>query len=231
MNDRLPDLDDLIRAHRKGVRLTSAQRERNRSRILSRVAAGAALASAVGTTSTAVATTAGAALVTKVAIVLAAIGAAGTAYYVSGHAAPAVHPSAEPTRVAATVRTAEPAEPAPPAVPEEPPSEIMAPAATSRPPAKSKAENASSLANEVQLLRDVDAALQAGQPERALQLLDSHRGGQRSGAMGEERAAARVVTLCRLGRVNEARAEAARFVRERPRSPLIERVRSSCGAK
>ena len=46
--------------------------------------------------------------------------------------------------------------------------------------------------------------------------------------MGEERAAARVVTLCRLGRVDDARAEAARFVRDRPRSPLVERVRSTC---
>src|SRR5262249_41234949 len=86
----------------------------------------------------------------------------------------------------------------------------------------------SSLAAEVQLLHDVEAALQAGEPARALQLLDAHRGGRYAGAMGEERAAARVVTLCRLGRVGEARADAEGFLRDRPRPPLAPRVRSPC---
>ena len=65
-------------------------------------------------------------------------------------------------------------------------------------------------------MHDVESALSAGQPGRALQLLDdaakSGHGGRYGGTMGEERAAARVVTLCRLGRVDDARAEAARFV-------------------
>jgi hypothetical protein len=229
MTDGPLDLDDLIRAHRKGVRLSTEQRGRNRARILRRAAASAALATgAVGTTATAVATSAthgAATLVAKIVIGLVAIGGAGTAYYASRRVSTADH------SISARV---EPTLPAPPA---EPPPEVEAPASPAaatagstiaRPAAKSKAETAGSLAAEVQLLHDVEAALQAGQPARALQLLDAQRGGRYAGAMGEERAAARVVTLCKLGRVEEARAEAARFVRERPRSPLVERVRSTC---
>ncbi len=43
-----PDLDDLIQAHRDGVRLTSDQRGRVRMRVLSRIAAGVAASTVAG---------------------------------------------------------------------------------------------------------------------------------------------------------------------------------------
>jgi hypothetical protein len=244
MSDHHPDLDDLVRAHRKGVRLTTEQHGRNRARILARAAAGAAVATGlVGTTSTAVGTAAAthgtAALVAKILVGVALAGGASTAYYMSRHVsrveAPiAAHAPLEPGAEKTSFPAAEPSLPVLPAEPPSDPStspdvgDVTPGGTASRPAAKVRPETASSLASEVQLLHDVEAALQAGQPARALQLLDSQRGGRFSGAMGEERAAARVVTLCKLGRVDEARAEAVRFVHDRPRSPLVPRVRSTC---
>ncbi len=47
--------------------------------------------------------------------------------------------------------------------------------------------------------------------------------------LGEERAAERILALCALGRKDEARTEAQRFLSRFPRSPVAERVRTSCG--
>jgi hypothetical protein len=242
MNEGTPDLDDLIRAHRDGVRLTSEQHGRNRARLLSRVAAGAAATAAIGTTSTAVAATTGhgtATLLVKVVIGLVVASGAGAVYYI-GRSAPAAENRVVPTvvRDPATDPLARHADNSvSPVSPAEPPanldmsssaaSEANGGATSSRRVARPKTGSASSLAAEIQLMHDVETALQAGQFERALRLLDD-RGGSTSGALGEERAAARVVTLCKLGRVDEARAEAARFIHDRPRSPLVERMRSTC---
>jgi hypothetical protein len=232
MNERTPNLDDLVSAHREGVRLSSEQHGRNRARLLSRVAAGVAVSTAAAgaSTSTAAAATAShvsSVLLVKVVIGLMVVGGAGAAYYVS-RPVPAV--------VAVSAPVQEP-EPAPlvkeeNAIAEAPTAEPANDTTTTAPRApKPSASGASSLANEIQVMHDVEASLSAGEPAHALQLLDAASktyGGRYGGAMGEERAAARVVTLCRLGRTDEARAEAARFVRDRPRSPLIERVRSTC---
>jgi hypothetical protein len=229
------NLDDLVSAHREGVRLTGDQLRNNRARLLSRVAAGATVA-ASATTSTAVAATSShftATLVVKVVIGLIVVGGAGTAYYASRPAPPvAVLPApvveAKPAPASNEQSTPDPVQVAEPVADIAPPSPRTPKASASSPSAGS----ASSLAGEIQLMHDVESALSSGQPGRALQLLDdaakSGHGGRYAGTMGEERAAARVVTLCRLGRVDEARAEAARFVRDRPRSPLVERVRSTC---
>jgi hypothetical protein len=234
MNQRTPDLDDLVHAHREGIGLTSDQHARNRARLLSRVAAGVAVSTAAAgaSTSTAVAATAShasSALLVKVVIGLMVAGGAGAAYYAS-------RPAPSVAVVSAPVET--PPSSPPPALQEEraieqaPTTEPVADIATPPPhAAKPSASGASSLANEIQIMHDVQAALSAGQPARALQLLDDAAktyGGRYGGAMGEERAAARIVTLCRLGRTDEARAEAARFIHDRPRSPLVERVRSTC---
>jgi hypothetical protein len=234
MNERTPNLDDLVSAHREGVRLTSEQHGRNRARLLSRVAAGVAVSTAAtgASTSTAVAATAShvtSALLVKVVIGLAVAGGAGAAYYVS-RSAPSVAVVSVPAETRAT--NAAPVTQEEHAVETAPITEPVAEVPTQAPrAAKPIASGTSSLASEIQVMHDVEAALSAGQPARALQLLDDAaktHGGRYGGAMGEERAAARVVTLCRLGRTDEARAEAARFVHDRPRSPLVERVRSTC---
>jgi RNA polymerase sigma-70 factor (ECF subfamily) len=82
---------------------------------------------------------------------------------------------------------------------------------------------------EAELLRRADAALKAADPSRALALLGEHATTFPNGILVEERDAERVVVLCALGRTEDARAAAAQFLRLRPRSPLSQRVRESCG--
>lgn len=84
---------------------------------------------------------------------------------------------------------------------------------------------------ETQLLRRADQALRNGDPPRALDLLDEHARTFPNGVLAEERSAERVTTLCALGRVSEARTEAARFLAANGESPLADAVRRSCGGK
>lgn len=103
----------------------------------------------------------------------------------------------------------------------------LAPAIEPEPPAPEPAP-ASTLAEEVGLLRSAHAALNAGDPNAALARLAEHARRFPSGTMAEERDAARVLALCRAERRDEARTAAARFLRDRPSSPLAARVRASC---
>jgi len=118
--------------------------------------------------------------------------------------------------------TRHPDEPPPPHAAAPAPSPSIAPA-----PATPAAADPDTLAAETHRLREARAALKGGDASRALSLLDeqSAAGPQ----LREERAAARVLALCDLGRVDDARAAAARFLAESPRSPMADRVRASCG--
>lgn len=82
---------------------------------------------------------------------------------------------------------------------------------------------------EAALLRKADAARKAGHAARALVLLDQHRARFPEGVLSEECEAERVVVLCALGRTNEARTTARRFLHSYPHSPLAVRIRASCG--
>jgi hypothetical protein len=86
------------------------------------------------------------------------------------------------------------------------------------------------LAAELGLLHDVHTALRAGQPDRALALLDRSTTLLERGAMAEQAHAARVSALCQLGRVADARAEIERFVARWPASPLAVRLEGGCSA-
>jgi hypothetical protein len=79
-------------------------------------------------------------------------------------------------------------------------------------------------------LGEAHGALQEGDPARALRLLDQQSTAYAGGQLGEEREAARVLALCKLGRVDEASAARARFLDAHPRSPLADRVRNACAA-
>ena len=81
---------------------------------------------------------------------------------------------------------------------------------------------------ETERLREAHGALQGGDPEKALRLLDEQTAEAEGQKLKEERAAARVLALCKLGRVSEAQAEATRFLQASPRSPLADRVRKAC---
>jgi hypothetical protein len=236
-----PDLDDLIQAHRDGVRLTSDQRGRVRMRVLSRIAAGVAASTVAGSAGGAAgAVTAGHfswALLAKVGIGLVVATGAGVAYRATR--SPHVETAAL-TRpaVVATGDENRGSDHGNAVVDESALSEDHGTrelptgghrgAALNRPATKASSAPPSLLAADVQLMHDVESALAAGQPERALSLLDARRASHVSGPLDEERAAARIVTLCKLGRGDEARAEASRFLRDWPRSPLVERVRSTC---
>ncbi len=97
------------------------------------------------------------------------------------------------------------------------------PAVSERP----AAPEAPDLAAEIATLRAAQRASAEGDHEASLRLLDAH-GAHESGAMAAERQAARIVSLCALGRVDEGRQLAAAFLREHRSSPLATRVRSAC---
>jgi hypothetical protein len=85
------------------------------------------------------------------------------------------------------------------------------------------------LGAETRLLRQADSELRNRNASRALELLDEHARTFPHGVLSEERSAERITTLCALGRVDEARDEARRFLAAAADSPLAKVVRSSCG--
>jgi hypothetical protein len=84
------------------------------------------------------------------------------------------------------------------------------------------------LTAEARALAEVQRALDQGSPAVALELLSRHERTFAGGALGQERAAARVFVLCALGRKLEAQREGARFLAAAPQSPLAARVKAAC---
>jgi hypothetical protein len=82
--------------------------------------------------------------------------------------------------------------------------------------------------SEVTLIRAALASLNAGDPQRALELLEAHAARYPIGAMGRERAGLRVLALCATGRSQEGRREQAAFLAAASDSPLQNRVRGAC---
>jgi hypothetical protein len=110
------------------------------------------------------------------------------------------------------------------AAPEPPkirPSLVRAPGATSA--------RSPSLRDELSLLSQVQAALQRGDGDEALRLLDGHHTSDRQ--LGAERAAARVLSLCAAGKTDEARNAAATFAQKHPNSLQTSAVARSCAGK
>jgi outer membrane protein assembly factor BamD (BamD/ComL family) len=81
---------------------------------------------------------------------------------------------------------------------------------------------------ELAALREAQEALRAGKPEEAIRVLDGYAATHAGVALEEERHAARIVAACKTASASQARADAERFLRERPDSPLGERVRAAC---
>ena len=103
------------------------------------------------------------------------------------------------------------------------PARVRAPAAAPAAPG-----GGDTLTAELALMRDANAALRAGEADRALAVLDEHRQRYPAGVLAEERDAAVVLALCRALRVAEAREAADAFLREHPRSPQARRVATAC---
>jgi hypothetical protein len=85
-----------------------------------------------------------------------------------------------------------------------------------------------SLDPELTLLRQAQDELRAGLPAQALRRLDEYDRRFGKGTMNEERRAIGAIALCQAHPGPAAQAQAERFLRTAPQSPLAGRVRSAC---
>jgi hypothetical protein len=98
-----------------------------------------------------------------------------------------------------------------------------APARSERPPAPHPAPT---LGDELAELEAARSALTAGDPKRALALLDHYRQTTRGARLADEALVLRLDALVRAGRGAEAAALARDFVAKNPGSPLVDRARA-----
>lgn len=108
------------------------------------------------------------------------------------------------------------------------PKSRTAPSASAAAAAPAAAPADDPLHAEIRDLRTAQQALRAGDGARVLALLNGQDTAYSAGALQEERAAARVLALCQVGRTSEARSLAQRFEQRWPSSPLVARIRNSC---
>jgi len=211
-----PKARALVEAGRRALRSTAGDRERIEAALRARLG-DAALPPDAGVTQ--VATTASWQALTGAAIGVCVL--AGVALYALRPAPSAPAPDARP----ATHR------PAPQTTPADPPSAVperAAPAHSivppSTPPASASPRARDALAREVALLSRATSALRAGHPAAALRTLADHQRHFPTGALVEERRAAKAQALCLLGRVGEGRAELARLTPQSPAAATAQQV-------
>lgn len=84
------------------------------------------------------------------------------------------------------------------------------------------------LAAELALVEAATAALENGQPTRALDLAREHARRFPAGALAPERERVAIAALCDLGRVEAAKRRAERFYARHRNSPLVPAVRATC---
>lgn len=103
-----------------------------------------------------------------------------------------------------------------------------APGTTSVPAAPEPDASQGAPFDDLGLVEAAEAALRAGAPARALELLRRHEERFPSAPTAEERAALRVLALCAAGREVEGRGARWAFLREHPRSAYRERIEKAC---
>lgn len=136
-----------------------------------------------------------------------------------------------PSTAAASAAPASPTAPASATPSSALPSTAAASATPASPTAPAPATPSSappSLAAENTLLRRASAALAAGDPRRALALADRHAKEHPQSPMLDVSTAVRIESLCALGKRSQARGEARLFLRQRPGSPVAERIEAVC---
>ena len=241
MSDMSRETRDLIARGRAGTSMPVRRRNAVKGAVLAKVAAG----TLVTTSATAAAWTS----TTKV------IGAAVVALAIGGGTVGVVkyeNAKAERTKTAALatatqtrnpadlpIQNAPPAEPTPAQIAVAPqttagietPAVVAAPVPTpiGRPTSTSTSTPKSTLDQEVSLLREAHDALSAGDPNRALALLDEHAHRFPQSALEPERSAERVFAYCAENASDAARGAASSFLAAHPAGPLADRVRASCG--
>jgi type IV secretory pathway VirB10-like protein len=221
MSELDPNARALVEAGRSALRSRPGDRERIEAALRARLGADA-LPSDGGLTH--VATTS---WQTMAGAAIGILALAGVAFYVLRPTADAPKPDALPAPQVPSAQTpGTPAHAAPTAEPEPvaplQPSVAPAPAP---PPVASTPRSPDALAREVALLSRATSELRAGRAAAAVKALDEHQRRFPSGALREERRAARAQALCLLGRVDEGRAELARLT---PRSPAAATAEQVC---
>src|SRR5690606_25581784 len=86
----------------------------------------------------------------------------------------------------------------------------------------------SSLREEAQLLAQAHQRISQGNPQAALSVLLDHQKRFPRGTLGLERQATLAVARCLAGETTRGRAEAERFRRKHPNSPMVKRLESAC---
>ncbi len=230
MVDLSPKARSLVQAGRSAFRATAGDRQRIETALRARLGAGTLPPGADGT---GLAGPAAWHTVARLAIGVCVVG--GAAFLAlrpsasapvpqaerSGHLPAAAPARAAPqTTAAGSSDTPEPTRPVAPMVVASP-----ATATSAKVPAPSAPHKPDRLAQEVALLSRATAELRAGHAGKALQALDEHQRRFPSGALSEDRRAAKAQALCSLGRVSEGRAELAQLA---PQSPAAARAKQVC---
>jgi hypothetical protein len=214
-----PSARALIEAGRRALRSSAGDRERIEAALRARLGDAALPPDAAVTQ---VATTASWQALTSAAIGVCVL--AGVAFYALRPTPAAPAPDARP-RPQQPVPQAMPADPSPQthaAAPE--PAPTRAVVSASAPPAASAPRTRDALAREVALLSRATSELRAGRPAAALKVLADHQRRFPTGALGEERRAAKAQALCLLGRIDEGRGELARLAPQSPAAVAAEQV-------
>lgn len=118
-----------------------------------------------------------------------------------------------------------PPEPVVPEVPAAPLSEVKTAAAPSRP---RTANSRSSLEDEAQLLAQAQQKISQGDARGALSVLSEHQREFPRGTLSLERQATFAIARCLAGQTTRGRADAVRFRRQHPNSPMVKRLESAC---
>lgn len=246
MTHPTPDLRAIVDASRGGDDPDRDDRARVRGALIAKLGATAFVTGAAATTtSTAVASSlAASAAPYLVALALtSAVGVGAVASWRAQRSPPArpaitaTHVSPRPARV----------ERPPPAAPIAAPSPVVAPVVAApspvvddpRPAPRTRPshpagegidsvplEEAPDLVAETAALREAHVAMEAGDPERALRVLEGYATQHHGGALRVEREAARLIAQCQLGRAREL--EVTSFMTHHASSPLAARVSRAC---
>jgi hypothetical protein len=218
MTELDPNARALVEAGRRALRSTTADRERIEAALRARLGADALPPDA----STQVAAT------SWQAVAGAAIGIcvlAGVAFYALRPTVDARAPEARPAAQLPTAQTPAASPHVAPAAEPQPTAPLQVSAPPAPPPAASTPRSPDALAREVALLSRATSELRAGRAAAAVKILDEHQRRFPSGALSEERRAAKAQALCLVGRVDEGRAELARLT---PRSPAAANAQQLC---
>ncbi|HWA73486.1 MAG TPA: hypothetical protein VG937_14170 [Polyangiaceae bacterium] len=198
MTDLSPEAASLVRAGRRALRPSAADRLRVSDALRARLGDAALPLEIVASTSFF-----SRASWAKISLATTALGLAGGALFLGLRQEPSPGPArAQAARPAETLVVASAAELAPPAaVTDVSPTTVETTSAEQNIPAKRATDR---LAQEVAILSRATSELHAGRPANALKAIDEHARKFPNGLLVEERRAARTQALCALGRGDAA---------------------------